>query len=184
MRRAAPGLILCLCLCTALTAATPPGIWLDVPFVKQEKNGCGSASIAMVMQYWQAKMGQRAAADARSIQRELYSQQGHGIYASDLEAYLRGQGYRVFGFQGRWQDFQEQLAKGRPLIVALKTGRQDLHYAVIAGVDPRQNVVLENDPAERKLLKKGRASFEKEWRATGNWTLLAVPEQDGPGSPR
>jgi len=31
-------------------AADPSGIWLDVPFVKQEKDGCGAASIAMVIQ--------------------------------------------------------------------------------------------------------------------------------------
>ena len=39
------------------------GVWLDVPFVKQEKDGCGAASIAMVMQYWQAQQGQPANAD-------------------------------------------------------------------------------------------------------------------------
>jgi len=35
-----------------LVAAGVPGVWLDVPFVKQEKEGCGSASVAMIMQYW------------------------------------------------------------------------------------------------------------------------------------
>jgi hypothetical protein len=32
-----------------------------------------------------------------------------------------------------------------------------------------------NDPAERKLLTQERAGFEKEWSATHNWMLLAVP---------
>src|ERR1043165_5812507 len=37
----------------ALALGTPAsGVWLDVPFIKQEKDGCGAASIAMVMQYW------------------------------------------------------------------------------------------------------------------------------------
>ncbi len=31
--------------CGALLAADLPGVWLDVPFVKQEKDGCGAASI-------------------------------------------------------------------------------------------------------------------------------------------
>ena len=44
--------------CCVLPAADLPGVWLDVPFVKQEKDGCGAASIAMVMQYWQAQQGQ------------------------------------------------------------------------------------------------------------------------------
>ena len=46
--------------CGSLPAADLPGVWLDVPFVKQEKDGCGAASIAMVMQYWQAQQGQPA----------------------------------------------------------------------------------------------------------------------------
>ena len=73
-------------------------------------------------------------------------------------------------------DVKDHLAKGRPLIVALKPGRGPLHYVVVAGVDWEQGVVLANDPAERKLLKSDRSSFEKEWKAAGNWTLLAVPQ--------
>ena len=71
--------------CLLCTAAPPP-IWIDVPFVKQERNGCGAASVAMVMQYWQRHQGTAAdkAADASDIQRVLYSEKGHGIYASDL----------------------------------------------------------------------------------------------------
>src|SRR5258708_6623265 len=30
------------------------GIWLDVPYVKQSEDGCGSASISMLLQYWNA----------------------------------------------------------------------------------------------------------------------------------
>jgi ABC-type bacteriocin/lantibiotic exporter with double-glycine peptidase domain len=101
-----------------------------------------------------------------------------------LERYLREQGFQTFAFQGAWEDLREQLEKGRPLIVALGTGRDDLHYVVVTGLDWRQNVVLKNDPAERKLLKQSRASFEKEWTAAANWMLLAVPQQDGPASSR
>ena len=62
---------MCLGVCGVLPAADLPGVWLDVPFVKQEKDGCGAASIAMVMQYWQAQQGQAAnqTSDAIQIQR-------------------------------------------------------------------------------------------------------------------
>ena len=36
-------------------------IWLDVPFVAQPREGCGAASIAMVMQYWAAQKKSEAA---------------------------------------------------------------------------------------------------------------------------
>ncbi len=162
-----------------LAASTGPDVWLDVPFVKQEKNGCGAAVIAMIMQYWQRQQGQSTvgSADPVQIQRALYSKKAHGIYASDLEQYLSEHGYRTFAFRGEWPDLESNLAKGRPLLVALQPGRGNLHYVVLAGVDAQLNIVLMNDPAQRKLLKQDRSAFERQWQAAGNWTLLAVPQQ-------
>jgi ABC-type bacteriocin/lantibiotic exporter with double-glycine peptidase domain len=165
-------------MCALVCAAQPTAVWVDVPFVKQEKNGCGAASIAMVMQYWQRQQGHStdAASEEAVIQKALYSAQAHGIYASDLESYLRQNGYRTFAFAGQMSDLATHLAKGRPLIAGLEPVRgAPLHYVVITGIDPEKRVVLLNDPAERKLLQRDFESFEKEWRGTGHWTLLAVP---------
>ncbi len=158
--------------------AAESGVYLDVPFVKQDRYACGAASIAMVMQYWQAQSGQPLAAKAESIQKELYSADAHGIYTKDLEAYLRRSGYRTFALRGTWDDLREHLAKGRPLIVALQPARDDFHYVVITGLDWENNIVLKHDPAQRRLLKQHRADFEKEWKAAGNWTLLALPKEN------
>lgn len=162
----------------ALAANQSGGVWLDVPFVKQEKNGCGAASIAMVMQYWSQQQHSAAPADAAQIQRELYAAKAHGIYAEDLQQYFKKQGFHAFAFRGDWDELRENLSKGRPLIIALKplAGDSSLHYLVVAGLDWQHGIVLVNDPAQRKLLKEDRASFEREWDATGKWTLLAVPK--------
>jgi ABC-type bacteriocin/lantibiotic exporter with double-glycine peptidase domain len=163
-------------------AAVTPAIWLDVPFVSQEKNGCGAASIAMVMQYWlrQERQTPGPGADAAHIQRSLYSSQGHGIYASGMERYFQQRGFRTFAFEGEWDSLRQHLEKGRPLIVALKpaSGDTPLHYLVVTGLDSEQGLVLVNDPAQRKLLKQDRSSFEREWSAAGKWTLLALPQSD------
>jgi ABC-type bacteriocin/lantibiotic exporter with double-glycine peptidase domain len=156
----------------------PTGVWLDVPFLRQEKNGCGAASIAMVMQYWQHQQGKQPSADPDRIQRALYSRPAQGILASGMEGYFEHHGFRSFAFAGEWSDLKEHLDKGRPLIVALAPRRSSLHYVVVAGLDWQQGVVFKNDPAERKLLKQGRSEFEKEWKAAGNWTLLAIPQQE------
>ena len=149
-------------------------LWIDVPFIQQDKNGCGSASIWMVMMYWQPD----AAVNVDEIQRQLYSQEAGGIHAKDMARYFESQGYRTFAFRAEWADLKEHVSKGRPLIVCLERNRRGvpLHYVVVAGVDDMQNLVLVNDPAQRKLLSMSRAEFEQAWRATGNWTLLAVPE--------
>ena len=164
----------------ALWASAGSNVWLDVPFVKQEKNGCGAASVAMIMQYWQRQRGLSRATevDPDQIQRALYSKEARGIYASDLEQYLSAHGFRTFAFRGEWSDLESNLAKGRPLLLALKPGHGGpLHYVVITGLEAGQQVVLVNDPARRKLLKQDRSDFEQQWQAAGNWTLLAVPQE-------
>jgi ABC-type bacteriocin/lantibiotic exporter with double-glycine peptidase domain len=177
MGHSATRLTVCFLLGGVLFAAEQPGVWLDVPFMKQEKNGCGAASIAMVMQYWHRQQGTVASDDPEQIQRALYSRQAHGVYALAMEHYFEQHGFRTFAFRGEWKDLKEHLEKGRPLIVALNTGHGNLHYVVVAGLNWQQGVVLKNDPAERKLLKQERSNFEKQWKAAGNWTLLAVPQR-------
>ena len=166
--------------CGALVAADLHGVWLDVPFVKQEKDGCGAASVAMVMQYWQHQQGEPAGqdSDAARIQHALYSAKAHGIYASDMERYFREKGFRTFTIRGEWEDLKQHLHKGRPLLVALKPagGGSPLHYVVVTGIDQEQEIVMVNDPAQRKLLKQNRSGFEREWSAAGRWTLLALPQ--------
>jgi ABC-type bacteriocin/lantibiotic exporter with double-glycine peptidase domain len=153
-------------------------IWLDVPFVHQPAEGCGAASIAMVMQYWAAQQKTEAAEDSEVgvIQRALYSRKKHGIAASAMQQYLTTHGFRVFAISGNWGDLEQQLTKGRPLIAAIRPADQrQLHYVVIDGLDTARALVMLNDPGERKLLTEERARFEKDWTATHNWLLLAVP---------
>lgn len=172
-------LVVALCGCM-LAAAEAPALWLDVPYVKQSPEGCGAASIAMVMQYWSAANGKTAGerADAGYILRSLHSPEGRGIYASAMSRYLQEQGYQTFSFAGDWDLLQQHLTKGRPLIIALKPGARErsLHYVVAAGMDSRRQILMVNDPAERKLRELDRATFEKQWEGAQRWTLLALPK--------
>jgi ABC-type bacteriocin/lantibiotic exporter with double-glycine peptidase domain len=158
------------------------GVWLDVPFVKQSEDGCGSAAISMLLQYWNAHGAEVALlrADATAIQKQLYSPKAHGIFASAIEAYLTGSGFRVFQLEGSWNDIEEQLKQGRPLIVSLQPGsaRSPLHYVVLTGIDWQTSAVFINDPARGKLLRVAREDFEKQWRPNRNWMLLALPKKD------
>ncbi|HEY3707557.1 MAG TPA: C39 family peptidase [Terracidiphilus sp.] len=166
-----------------LTAQAPAAFFIDVPFVHQPKEGCGAAALAMVMQYWdgQAAHANSAAAvpadhDVASIQEALYSPHDHGITASSMQSYLEQHGFRVFALNGTWDDLEQHLRKGRPLIVAIRPdGQRALHYVVLDGLDTARGLVMMNDPGERKLLTEERTSFEKVWKATHNWLLLAVP---------
>lgn len=175
--------VLAVWLCSCVAAAESPKIWIDVPFVKQAPEGCGAASIAMVMQYWLTQDGQAAGeqSDAEHILRSLHSRTGHGIYSSAMSHYLQAQGFRTFSFSGDWNMVQQHLLKGRPLIIALKPSKMDrsLHYVVAVGMDSQSEIIMVNDPADRKLRKLDRATFEKQWGGARRWTLLALPQQSG-----
>jgi len=162
----------------ALPAETP-SLWIDVPFVAQVKNGCGSASMAMVMEYWEKKTGRSAsgAGDAGKIQAALYSPAEEGIPASAMKRYFEDSGYRTFAFVGDWGELGHHLERGRPLIVSLKASgpHGPLHYVVVVGIESAKGYIYVNDPAQQKMLRLSREGFESEWSATQHWTLLAVP---------
>ena len=65
----------------ALVYAQERGSWLEVPFVRQSEEGCGSAAISMLLQYWSAKGAavEPSRTDVNGIQRALYSKAAHGI---------------------------------------------------------------------------------------------------------
>lgn len=168
-------------LLAALVGAQPSSaFWIDVPFVAQPNDGCGAASVAMVMQYWALQQHRTAGPTSQvaAIQKQVYSRRLHGSTPAALEGYLQRNGYLTFALSGRWSDLDAQVRKGRPLIVALRPeGQRALHYVVIDGIDSAHGLVMMNDPALRKLLTEERAEFEKEWSATHYWMLLAVPRR-------
>lgn len=179
VRRTAILIALTIWLAAEGVASQPALLWLDVPFVRQEKNACGAAVVSMLMQYWAQQQDKvsGSAADPATILHQLYSEKARGIFANDLQRYLEEHDFRTFVFHGRWEDLTGHLAKGRPLIAATgEAGRGGtLHYVIVAGVDVDQRLVMVNDPARRKLLKVHWSDFEHDWAATEHWTLLALP---------
>ena len=155
-------------LAMSLAAAEVPR--LAVPLVRQQKNGCGAASVAMVAQYWEP-----ARAPSHSeIYAALIDADGKGIELSRMKQYFEQLGFRAFTVRGTWTDLERHLEKGRPLIVALRNPRTTrLHFAVLTGLETGS--VWLNDPTKKSPQRRDRAKFEKEWSAAERWMLLATP---------
>src|SRR5262249_36022767 len=132
----------------AVLLAVSGGTWLDVPFTRQAKDGCGSASIWMLMQYWHPA----ETPTVEEIHQTVFSPEAGGVYASNMERYFTSHGFRPLSLTAHWQDLQDHLTAGRPLIVSIESNaRLQLHYVVIAGMDDANGIIFINDPADRKL---------------------------------
>lgn len=153
--------------------------WLDVPYVHQLESGCGAASISMVMQYWVRQQPQLdpAAADSDQIYKLLSPSPRKGISGQALKQYLGEHGFDAFIFAGELLDLQHHVEKGRPLVVCLapKGAHAPLHYVVVVGF--ANSGVMLHDPTRGKLIHEDVERFQRDWKVTGNWALLAVPRQ-------
>ncbi len=150
--------------------------WLDVPYVRQVKAGCGAAAIAMVVQYWAIRNPELkdAAAETDRID-DLLPASRRGIRGNALKAYLTARGFDAYVFDGELKDLRHHFEKGRPVVVCLglSGSKGPLHYAVVVGLD--DEAVWLNDSARGKLVRDPLDRFEAAWKLSGNWSLLAVP---------
>lgn len=151
--------------------------WLDVPYVRQVKAGCGAAAIAMVVQYWaRHQPNLQAAAEETDRIDELLPASRRGIRGTVLQDYLKKRGFQAHIFDGELTDLRHHFEKGRPVVVCLglSGAKGPLHYAVVVGVD-NESVWL-NDSARGKLVRDDLDRFENAWKVSGHWALLAVPQ--------
>lgn len=165
--------------CRLAAAALTVGgsLWaepLDVPFFRQQKNGCGAASVAMVMHYWTRNAASpEPAPDAGQVYRRLYRTGQKGIALADMRSYLEESGFRAFTLRAEWADIERHLERARPAIVGLRPdSKKGIHFAVVAGVDG--NRVWLNDPTRRKPSRMKRSDFLRQWRLADQWMLLAA----------
>jgi len=178
-KRPAPLPVALFALVFLAVAAAQTSPLLDVPFVRQSRAACGSAAVAMVMQYWARQrpdLDSAAAAADRAL--EALPPSESGVAGEALKDYLQRHGFDAFVFTADLDDLRGHLAKGRPLLVCFDdAGRgRPLHYAVVVGIDDRR--ILLNDPARGKLVHQALDDFKTAWAASDNWALLAVPRRN------
>jgi predicted double-glycine peptidase len=149
---------------STMAAAEP----LAVPFFQQQKNGCGAASVAMVMHYW--KPGSPAATE---VYRQLYMPERQGIPLADMRRYLEDAGFRAFTLRGQWSDAETHIGKGRPIIVSLKTRRTGRMHG---------GYVWVNDPTRKQAHRVKLREFQKQWELADRWMLLASPPLTSPAA--
>jgi ABC-type bacteriocin/lantibiotic exporter with double-glycine peptidase domain len=142
-----------------------------VPFIAQDEYQCGPASLAMVLQYYGAAIGQEEIAQA------LYLPSIRGTLNLDLEFYARRRGFEARAFAGTLERAKAELRRGRPLIVFQDLGVAGSlvpHFAVLLGYDDRAGAVVLHSGTEAYRVVP-YAEFEWTWARRRAWTLLVTP---------
>lgn len=164
--------------------AAVPG-WITVPgvrLVEQEgTSDCGAAALAMLLAFWGSD------APLAEISRLLPAPpEGKGQRAGDLRDLARSRGLEAFLVRGELADLQEQLAKGRPVLVGLrkpiglargKRQRVLSHYELVIGIHPERRQILTLDPAEG-LRRNSLDGFAGEWDPADRLALIAFRKPD------
>jgi tetratricopeptide (TPR) repeat protein len=155
-----------------LTLAMAAALTLPVPFEAQEKDACGAASLAMVLRFWHHDIAQKEITDA------LLEPELRGIPGSRLVEFARARGLRAVAYAGDFAHLRDFVGKGRPLIVALKVGRDRYHNVVVTGFDDEREAVVVNDPDKGPDRRVAEQKFEERWAGGNHWTLLVMPETE------
>src|SRR5688500_5444513 len=128
---------------------------LDVPYVPQQKDTCGAAALAMVLQYW----GVPGSHD--EIKEELLQPELHGIAGSALAAFATGRGLTAVPHAGDIDHLRDHVGKGRPMIVAWAMGRGRYHDVVVVGFDDDRGRGVVHGPARGAARAGATGTFRR-----------------------
>ncbi|HKS16388.1 MAG TPA: cysteine peptidase family C39 domain-containing protein [Planctomycetota bacterium] len=138
---------------------------------------CGAAALAMVFSWWGVREDLSDVLAACPPGPE-------GIKAAALRAHAKAKGLSAYAFEGKTEDLERELKRGRPLIVGMVkpyalTGGAT-HYEVVVAWHPEKKVVVTLDPAAG-WRQNGLDGFLREWDPAGRLVLLVFRDpDDGP----
>jgi len=137
-----------------------------VPFVKQDSQFCGPASLASVMTF------HGVSEDQKTIGAAVYSEKLQGALITDLERYARQKGFETKSGRGTAEELKAEIDRKRPVIVLVDLGFWVVskpHYLVVIGYDS------EGFTAHDGYTPQNRYSYDRFgaiWEKMGNAYLL------------
>lgn len=142
----------------------------DVPFINQDINHCGPATLAMVMKSYGYEVGTKALAS------QMMTPDSKGSFKSDMISTVRRQG--MLGVQ--IEDMKALLSEieaGNPVIVFQNLGFDiypNWHYSVALGYDLRgPDIILHSGKYKNKEVDM--RFFERSWSKGDYWGLVVLP---------
>ncbi len=142
---------------------------LDVPFVKQQDQFCGPASLSAVLSYYGIEVSQE------DIGKEVYNPKLKGALITDLENYARRKGLRAETKVLNLKEIKSYIDQGIPPILLVDLGRFWIsipHYVVVVGYDG-DVFYLHTGYEDRKPIKA--KEIDRIWSRMGRTALIVYP---------
>jgi len=137
-----------------------------VPFVKQDREQCGPASLASVLSYYGLSV------HPDSISEAVYDPRIKGTLITDLENYARRLGFRTESGQATVEQAKSFIDREMPVIVLIDLGfllAPRPHYLVLFGYTEKGFIAHDGETASKVYDFPG---FIKKWEKMGNTYLL------------
>ncbi len=144
-----------------------------VPFIRQDSQFCGPASLASVMTFHGFPV------DQKTIGAAVYSEKLQGALITDLERYARQKGFETKSGRGTAEELKAELDRRRPVIVLVDLGFWVVskpHYLVVFGYDSEGFTAHDGFEASKRYPYD---VFREIWGKMGNAYLLVYKKVTG-----
>jgi tetratricopeptide (TPR) repeat protein len=153
-------------------AALPEVVELiEAPFFPQSEYQCGPAALATALAYFKVPV------TADDLVSQVYIPERKGSVQVEMLAAPRRYGMISYALAPRFEDVLREIAAGTPVVVLQNYGFgpfERWHYATAIGFNARSgSLVLRSGETRRWWMPL--ALFERTWRDSRYWAMVAVP---------
>jgi ABC-type bacteriocin/lantibiotic exporter with double-glycine peptidase domain len=147
----------------------------DVPYIRQEREHCGPASLAMVLGHYNVILSQEELAE------EFYRKEISGSLNLDLLISARRHGFDAEVPEGSRSLLKKYVSRNTPIIVMVRSAPGKYHFMVIFGYDDTEELFRVHSGKKRN----GTIDYQeldRIWAPTGKWMLVVERREWGMGS--
>lgn len=142
--------------------------------LQQQRTDCGLAALAMVAGAWGRSWS------VNDMARQI-KPTDKGVKLGALRDLARARGLEAYAVKGQFKDLENELAKGRPVLLGLVLPfdqKKNLHHFEVAiAMNPADGTVVTLDPASGEMMKRSKKVLDLEWKHAGYATLVVVADK-------
>ncbi len=146
----------------------------DVPYVRQKREHCGPATLAMVFGYYNVILTQDELAE------EFYRKKISGSLNLDMLISARKHGFDAQTPEGSQELLKRSISSDIPIIVMVRSspGSEKYHFMVIYGYDDTKELFRIHSGKTRDGTI-GYQELDRIWTPTGKWMLVVERKKWG-----